>query len=469
MSDVFMLVIAVLLVPALIHWRLALITTLVVGFAQDVLRKSMPGEPVYMVMLFAPVFALAAIGLLMRGGKLSLEPLFELHPELRLPVLVFFCVVAMQIVVALSNTGSVMLAALGVLVYMLPFVALLVAMYFANSVESIAGALKVYIFMSAVFCVGVYLNVLGYQEGLLDSVGVGLYVYPLEGGVLKLPSGFFRAPEIAAWHCATAIAFTVLLVMLRMFPGGMLFGIVVILLLLGAVVLTGRRKMVVELFIFAGVLTTLLMYYRDRSLRLVVFSAVLVLVLFVFQLLFIQDHSGVELNSYVSRYGTVAQEAGTRLKVMTVDSFQWVIAHNGWIGAGAGTASQGAAQFGGGIALVGGATEGGLAKVLAELGVHGLLVCAWLMAGFAYACHASIRDARDALDWRWPVLAIGLLSLIGANILVFATASQVFGDPFVLLMLGLMLGFVLRARGQGAAHNLSVSNDSLAAEQERAG
>ena len=67
------------------------------------------------------------------------------------------------------------------------------------------------------------------------------------------------------------------------------------------------------------------------------------------------------------------------------------------------------------------------------------------------------------------VLAIGLLSLIGANILVFATASQVFGDPFVLLMLGLMLGFVLRARGQGAAHNLSVSNDSLAAEQERAG
>ena len=189
MPDLLMLVVVAVLLLALSHWRTALLLTLMMGFMQDVLRKLTPDEPVYMVLLFAPVFAVAALGLLMRGGTLSFGPLFELHPQLRAPVLVFLCVVAAQVVLTLANTGSVMLAGLGILVYGLPFIALMVAMYFASSIGAVVSAMKVYICMSLLFSIGVYLNVLGYQDGVLDSVGAGLFIYPQEGGILKLPSG----------------------------------------------------------------------------------------------------------------------------------------------------------------------------------------------------------------------------------------------------------------------------------------
>ena len=448
MGDIVAVLALAIILPAISNWRLALLLTLSMGFAQDVLRKLTPGEPVVMVLLFAPVFAIAALGLLMRGGSLSLGPMFVLHPSLRAPIVVFLCIIAAQVLLTIANTGSVMLAGLGIMIYLLPFVALMVAMYFANNIGAVAGALKVYIFSSVLFSLGVYLNVLGYQEGILDSVGVGLFVYPDEGGVFKLPSGFFRAAETAAWHGATAAALAAMLVMLRMFPGGPLLGIAVISILIGVVVLTGRRKMVVELLFFAVIFATLLAVYGGRGMRLVALLGCLCTAVYLGQLLFVQEQSGFNARPYVSRYATVAQEVSGRLEDMTVGSFRSVVARNGWTGSGAGTTTQGAAQFGGGTQLVGFGAEGGIARLLAELGVHGLLAGLWLAVGFAQACHASIRDLRQTDRWRWSLLSIGLGSLLIANIMVFATAGQVFGDPFVLLVLGLLLGFVLRARGQ---------------------
>lgn len=198
MTGVAVLAALAVLVLGFGNWRAALLLTLCTGFAQDVVRKLTPGEPLYLVMLFAPVFALAALGVLTRGGTLTLAPVFRLHPVLRAPVLVFLLVVALQVALTVVSTGSVVLAGIGTLVYVLPFVALVVAMYYASSLHAIALALRTYVAMSVLFSAGVYLNVLGYQEGILDSVGAGLFVYPPEGGVLELPSGLFRSPEVAA-------------------------------------------------------------------------------------------------------------------------------------------------------------------------------------------------------------------------------------------------------------------------------
>jgi hypothetical protein len=196
--------------------------------------------------------------------------MFGLHPSLRSPILLFLWIVAAQVMLTLANTGSVILAGLGIMVYSMPFVALMLAMYFANTIEAVAGALKVYIFFSLLFSLGVYLNVLGYQEGILDSVRAGLFVYPDDGGVLKLPSGLFRAAETAAWHGATAAVLAALLVMLRMFPVGSLAGVIIIAILVDAVVLAGRRKMVVELLFFAVMFSAFLAFYGGRGMRLIV-------------------------------------------------------------------------------------------------------------------------------------------------------------------------------------------------------
>jgi len=444
MSDVTLLIMGLLLLPAMLDWRLAVLMTLAAGFVQDLVRKLTPGEPVYMVLLFAPVFALAAAGLTMRGGTLSLRPMFQLHPGLRTPVTVFLAVVAVQVLVTLANTGSVPLAAIGVLVYCMPFVGLTVAMYYAASVQDIARAFTVYVVFSLAFSAGVYLNVMGYQDGILDSVGVGVIVYPDSGGILKLPSGFFRAAETAAWHGATAAVVTGVLVHARAFPGGTLAGALVIVALVGAVVLTGRRKMVAELILFVPLFAALLTYYRGRASKLVALLASAAALAFAVQLTLVPEHEDVAVGRYVTRYKSMSEEAAARLHDTTIGSFRHVVQRNGWLGAGAGTGSQGAASFGGGPRLVGFAAEGGLAKVLAELGVHGLAVTAWVAVSLLLAAHGAIRRLQRAGDEQRVVVAAGLLALLVSNLAVFATASQVFGDPFVLLLLGLCLGFVLR-------------------------
>jgi len=444
-NEALVLCAAAVLLVALANWRAALLLALCAGFGQDVVRKLTPGEPLYMVLLFAPLFAAAALGLLLRGGTLRPGPMFRLHPVLRAPVLVFLAVVAMQVLVTLAGTGSMVLAGIGTMVYVLPFLALVVAMYFARDLDAIVIALRCHVLLSVVFSAGVYLDVAGYPHGILDSVGVGLFIYPPEGGVLELPSGLFRSPETAAWHGATAAALASVLILVRRFPGGALPGLLVILFLAGAVVLTGRRKMVVELVVFASVFAALLAFYRGRGLRLVALLGGLSALLAVGQMLFVPDHAAVQVRPYVSRYDTVAQEATARLRASTVGSLRWVVQRNGWLGSGAGTASQGASHFGGGAPLVGYAAEGGLAKLLAELGVHGLLAAAWVAAALALAGHASLRRLHAAGAWRHGIACTGLAALLIANVLVFATASQVFGDPFVLTLLGLLLGFVLRA------------------------
>jgi hypothetical protein len=130
---------------------------------------------------------------------------------------------------------------------------------------------------------------------------------------------------------------------------------------------------------------------------------------------------------------------------VTIDSFQWVILRNGIFGSGAGTGSQGAQHFGGGANIVGDAVEGGLAKVLAELGVPGLVLLLWLVVGFVryiWSILMYITHSKD-VDPTQSKLIFGLAAFLMTNGVVYIIAHQVFGDPFVLIVLGFFLGFVL--------------------------
>jgi hypothetical protein len=425
-------------------WRRAVLLAVVVGFGQDVVRKLTPGEPVYLVVLFTAVFAVAAVGLLLRGGHLALGGLMRMHPDTRLPILLFIWIVVAQGVVTLASYGSAVLAGIGAMAYLLPLAALSVSLYYAGSDLAVRRLFLTYVAMSAVFSAGVYLNVLGYQSGILDSVGEGLFVYPEEGGVLKLPSGLFRSPEIAAWHGTTAIVLVGLLVIARAMPGGAAVGAVVIAFLLGAVVLTGRRKMIMELLVFVPTYLALLAYFQGRAARVIALLSLVATVVFVSQLALVPNDSRQDLRPYVSRFKTVAGEATDRLTSMTVDSVRHAYRAHGFFGSGAGIGSQGGQHFGGGARLAGYAAEGGLAKILIELGVPGVVVCLWMALALIRACLRSVRQMVALRLERRAIMATGLLAFLATNVLVFATASQVFGDPFVLFNIGMMLGVILR-------------------------
>jgi len=154
------------------------------------------------------------------------------------------------------------------------------------------------------------------------------------------------------------------------------------------------------------------------------------------------DVTATNVLPYYARGASVQQDVGERVSVMTIESYQYVIAQNGVLGSGAGTGSQGAQHFGGGTRVVGGAVEGGFAKVLAELGVPGLVLLLWLAISLARYLWSVLSVTKEG-DPQLSKLALGLLAFLVTNGFVYAIAHQVFGDPFILIILGFFLGFVM--------------------------
>jgi hypothetical protein len=274
----------------------------------------------------------------------------------------------------------------------------------------------------------------------------------MEKGRLNLYSGFLRSPEIAAWHAATSVCLLILLAL--SIRRKMIFKAaagVLVMFLLGALLLTGRRKFLVEIFLFVSVYALLLIWFLRTAIKSgVIFkSAVLVaggLVAGSAGYLFVTpDVATTEMRPYYERSLGVQNEATGRATGNTIDSFQWVIARNGIFGSGAGTGSQGAQHFGGGVNIVGDAAEGGLAKVLAELGVPGLVLLLWLAISFArymWSIILYITHTKD-VDPTQSKMIFGLAAFLITNGAVYIIAHQVFGDPFVLIVLGFLLGFVI--------------------------
>ncbi|HEY3131054.1 MAG TPA: O-antigen ligase family protein [Acidobacteriota bacterium] len=428
----------------LVDPRKGIFLSILAGFLADPIRKMLPGEPLFLNVVV--VAFVAATFMADRKQGLRLGTLGVQSRNMQLAIKMFLALVVVQSGIAFLSTGSPVIAAIGLLAYFAPLPAIFVAYHFARNESDVFRLISFYILCSAVLVSGVYLSVMGYEGNLLRAVGVEQIIYSAATGErLQLLSGFLRSSENAAWHASTAACLLILLAVSARRSArfywiagiGMPFLIV-------AILLTGRRKGLVAVVLFLVIYAFLLAYFRRGAQRL----AVLLLLLGVAAALFAQTNWFSEekvsvYRPYVERGSTAAgSDAIERLRGMTIDSFKWIIAQNGLFGAGAGTGSQGAQYFGGGADIVGGAAEGGLGKVLAELGVPGLALLFWLLAGLLRVLWQLARDVNNRSSVR-ARMVFGLLALLGANAVEFTTAHQIYGDPFVLLMLGSILGFAL--------------------------
>src|SRR5204863_5830985 len=175
----------------------------------------------------------------------------------------------LQSIAAFFNTGSAFIAGIGMLVYLAPFPALLLAYSFASNPGRVYAFFWIYVAVCAAMVSGVYLSWLGVDWEILQSVGEPLVVYSLETGeALELPSGFLRSPEVAAWHAASGAC---IVLMLGLSKGRKDTGVLTVALLLffaGAVMLTGRRKFLLEIGIFLPALWYLLWRFKMATGRI---------------------------------------------------------------------------------------------------------------------------------------------------------------------------------------------------------
>jgi hypothetical protein len=444
MNEFVLAVILVVAILCFLDLRLGMVLTVLAGFLQDPLRKIVEEAPVYysaLVILFA---AATLAGAVLAGAIRPFAAIPGWRAQLRIPILLFVLFVVAQSIASLVYSGSVFLAGIGLVVYLAPFPALLLSYSYASSAGRMHAFFWLYVAASAAMVSGVYLTWLELDWEILRGVGESLVVYSLETGEpLELPSGFLRSSEVAAWHAASGACVVLMLALSERRRDTGLVSVALVLFFVGAVVLTGRRKFLLEIAVFLPILWFLLWRFRMATGRILYLLFAFALAGVVVMASGLVDTNVREaFQAPVLRGQDRTGEIIERVMSLTVDAVPHIIATNGLFGAGAGTGSGGAQYFGGGDERVGLAAEGGLGKVLAEMGVPGILLFFWLGFRFAAQVWRTLAlAARSAPEI--GQLVMGIAAFLLANAAVFANAHQVYSDPFILLLIGSCLGFIL--------------------------
>jgi len=416
---------------------------LLIGFLQDPFRKLIPGEPVVFVVMVGVMFVFTWASLVMRvGTKNCLEPFLKWSNVLSKPLFLLLILLVLQFFHSYFRYGSLVVSSIGLVSYITPLLAIMVGYFLIDSIQDIRRFMKLYAVVGIVLAVTVLLSFMGYDWSIFKEVGVGLKIYD-QGTVLKSYSGFMRTGEIAAWHLATSACFLVVLFATSQKTNKLFWVAVILLVLLMSIMITGRRKMVM-LFSMFGLLYLIGYFYYRKSIK-VKYLVPAVLSTFAIWL-------GIEMvfpggyndtfNNYFARGASVYGDASERFLTLGINPVQWAINRVGLLGGGLGIASQGSHLFNN--LNMGGAGEGGLGKIMIELGAPGLLITLWFCITLAFYIHRGLHlTANVSIHREILPLMLGITMILIANAMTFSIATQVYGDIFILLLLGLFAGFVL--------------------------
>jgi hypothetical protein len=435
---------------ALLDWRKGLFAMVIVAFLQDPTRKLELDKPVYFTLLVGVVFTAAYLRAQVNTRFVPTQLPGWKH-FLRAPFILLLLLLAVQGAQALVRYGNPTIVGIGALSYLAPLPALFAGYHFAlkRGRTGIEGWLTWYLLVAVIMAPSIVMEYAGVDWPVLGDVGEGFRIYEPDA-ILTAYSGLFRAAEMAAWHTATAVCFLMLLSSLRRISINRMVAVVAIVAALLAIgMLTGRRKIFVEVAIFLSVYVSLLALFGKGGVKLAVGAIVGGMLSYVLVIGWLDDQIYVAaasdsagFQSYAARSATVRYGIGDRFMGLGLAPVEWAIDGFGWFGGGLGVASQGAQHFGGGAQVFGGAGEGGLGKITAELGLLGLVIVLWFgIAAMRYGWHVLVFVSRRSTAV--ARLAYGLAAFLIANLSVFFIATQLFGDLFVLLILGLVAGFFL--------------------------
>jgi len=431
-----------LLIVSFLDWRKGLFLCILVGFIQDPIRKLMPGHSIYYTTLIVPFIMATLLGLLQYRKGLRIDLLFKLYPKAKFIIAIFLLIVIAQATRTLVTTQSFITMGIGLVSYIGPLTGVILAFNYALEKGNIQRFITFYLIIGVIFMAGVLFEAMGYKFLLLGSTG-GKHLYTFAPFRITLLSGLMRAAEISAWHGAMIAMLSVVIFVLSPPPVWKNYlWLVVAGIALLAVVFTGRRKGIYVFGIFIIIAIMLALYSYAKSWKKYASFIILggIFIIISFQIITWKNQF-LNFEAYTERMMSKYSDETfiDRFMLTTVNSFKWVILKNGVMGAGAGTGSQGVQHFG--ETQTGGAAEGGIAKVLAELGIPGLAVALWLFGIVVQYIWKIITYVLH--DKLYESLAIGLSAILIAYSMDFTIAHQAFGDPFIMLMMGLIIGFTL--------------------------
>ncbi len=450
MTEMTILIPVAMVVIAIGNWRSGLGMLIATALLEGPLRKLAPDQPVHFVLLPAVVFGAMILSAMVSGVSIRTGTIAGWSRHVALPFAVYAGWILLQALNALSTTGSLVVPIYGILVYLGP----IAAIAFAHQAALRMGFLGVeeflwrYGFWAGLTMLTVYLEASSFDWTVLGEVGEGITITDAAGS-FSARSGLFRASEVAAWHGAACCCLMITLAMRRGLSMQRAIWLLLFLaLMIGAGILTGRRKMLVTVVVFLCSYTALLFLFTVHAKRLAGIVAGLGLVGFVGAASFIdltQQSLGdrtISYELYLQRQQSSFSEIPERLVSLGIAPIEWALERVGPLGGGVGISGQGARFVGVDASLVGGAGEGGLGKIVVEIGLPGLAIALWLAIAFGRVINAGMAATAEAAPILSP-LGLGLAAMLVSNVASYTVATQAFGDPFVLILLGLITGFLL--------------------------
>jgi hypothetical protein len=455
MPEMAFMLLLIMAMIAFSNWRYGFALCVLMALFQDPMRKLTPHQPIYFVVFVGAVFGAAWLGALMSRVPMLPNRIAGWRKHVGLPFNLFVILAVIQAAHSLFSYRNLMLTSIGMLSYFSPMPAIVLAYQFAvrRGKKGVTRWMKFYVVAASLALISVYLEYSGYRWRTLGEVGMGVLISGA-GAYYKGNSGFFRGAEIAGWHAATAASFSFMLLWGRRFSlPKVLMAIGLVVFFIGLGVLTGRRKMIIEVIIFISAYVSLVVWFRHRAGKMAILLAAFGFLAYLGTVGMVAPGPGEHdpgtkqvsrapdssFGKYSRRAQTVFEDIHNRLDEIGLQPVGWAVAQFGWMGAGLGVGSQGTANFG---VNTSGAAEGGLGKLTVELGLPGVALVGWLLVAFVLYVW-SLLGPLASTSPKLANMAFGLVAFLLANMAAFSIATQAYADIFILLSLGWAVGFLL--------------------------
>lgn len=449
------------------NWKAGIVMTFIIGFLQDPIRKLTPGQPQWITAFTLLSFVLSGFVLYLRNnGSFNLRQITWSSPFLKEWIPVFITLIALQSANSFLRFGNIFMTALGAAFYIVPLLGIWVGYNVGCSPKLLKRLILLYLIISIFYALTVFLSYRGYTHPILAEVGEGIEIIFRYGFHAQGASGLWRTSEIASFHLATAACVSIAVAFsLRR----MEYQIGTIVLAIGfsfLTILTGRRKAIVLIIAFLSIFLILFSRRSNSTTREKIISSILSAagLAYVLYALLLEGSLGSNFNEYLERVFSTSEEIGERLQTQGINATLTALQISDGIGLGVGVGANLSnlpvdlthLEFQSRAFVA----EGGGGRVVLELGLPGIIIIS--IIGF-FLIKLIIKNYKLMRFFSGSQLAVqlGLFSFVAANIALFFSASQLYSDPFVLVILSISFGTFL-AIPYNLSHSIHSEKISMA-------
>jgi hypothetical protein len=436
---------AFILVTSEYSWKGAVMFTILAGFFQDPIRKGSGIDSSYFAAISLIFFILTFFVMRSKFKNWDLELICWPNPIIISLLPAFFYLIILQGLNSFARFGDIRLTSVGILFYLVPLISIWMGYRVACDLRFLKQMLIFYVILCSITACSILFSLWGVESNLLQEVGTGIEITGTGRGF----SGLWRTSEIAGWHLAAGSSFAFILGMTETKVLKQTLYFLASCALAFLTITTGRRKALGLTIIFVALY---LLYYalsvkgNRFSKSLGSLACVFAISLSSYGLVFSSDIQET-LEPFFNRSTTLTvEESQDRLRVQGIGAIKRGLEVAGPLGYGVGVGSNtGTTDIGvdrGSIQSLGYVSEGGGGRLILELGGLGIAFLIFLLIQISILYIRIFLISKQLTSLGADIL-VGLSLFTLANLFTFLSASQLYSDPFILIIIGLSASAIL--------------------------